>query len=216
MATIHIDSLIGGTITITKEQTAPNGKVLYKTSADGEWLESDADITNGTFSGFDEKESAVAVIIPSKDANGNDVTSIGDEAFWDCDGLTSMTIPSSVTSIGSEAFSGCIGLTSVTIPDSMTEIGTWAFFDCTNITELNIPDSVISIGFSSFSGTSVENVVIGRNVSIIGDAAFMYCHPTSVVFKGKTLEQVRNIEDGEGNKYYPWGIPNPTDVITVA
>lgn len=40
------------------EPTAPNGKVLYKTSADGDWIvsEDDADITNGAFNGFNEKE----------------------------------------------------------------------------------------------------------------------------------------------------------------
>ena len=104
--TIHITHMVGGDITITtggSEPTAPNGKVLYKTSTDGEWLESDADIEDGTFNGFNEKDSAVAVIIPSKDVDGNDVTSIGKESFWECD-LTSVTIPNSVTSIGLSAF----------------------------------------------------------------------------------------------------------------
>ena len=36
------------------------------------------------------------------------VTSIGNEAFWCCYGLTSVTIPNSVTSIGSSAFEDCI------------------------------------------------------------------------------------------------------------
>jgi hypothetical protein len=41
------------------------------------------------------------------------VTSIGEAAFEDCSGLTSVTIPGSVTSIGSYAFSFCGSLTSV-------------------------------------------------------------------------------------------------------
>ena len=38
----------------------------------------------------------------------NGVTSIGECAFCECNGLTSISIPSSVTSIGNDAFSGCI------------------------------------------------------------------------------------------------------------
>ena len=60
-------------------------------------------------------------------AIGNNVTSIGDEAFYGCTGLTSVTIPDSVTSIGNEAFHGCTGLTSVIIPDSVTSIGNRSF-----------------------------------------------------------------------------------------
>ena len=36
------------------------------------------------------------------------VTSIGERAFWFCDGMTKVTIPNSVTSIGGSAFRGCI------------------------------------------------------------------------------------------------------------
>ena len=36
------------------------------------------------------------------------VTSIGNEAFYGCSGLTSITIPNSVTNIGFNAFAGCI------------------------------------------------------------------------------------------------------------
>ncbi|HHT70624.1 MAG TPA: leucine-rich repeat protein, partial [Firmicutes bacterium] len=58
------------------------------------------------------------------------VTTIGDEAFYECTGLTSITIPNSVTSIGTDAFSGCTGLTSITIPNSVTSIGMDAFSGC--------------------------------------------------------------------------------------
>ncbi len=68
------------------------------------------------------------------------VTSIGDHAFYDCSGLTSVTIPNSVTSIGGYAFEVCRGLTSVTIPNSVTSIGDYAFCWCEGLTAVNITD----------------------------------------------------------------------------
>ena len=58
------------------------------------------------------------------------VTSIGEKAFYDCIGLTSITIPNSVTSIGEYAFYKCSGLRSVTIPNYVTSIGDYAFWNC--------------------------------------------------------------------------------------
>ena len=80
----------------------------------------------------------------------NGVTNIGDEAFYGCTGMTSVTIPGSVTSIGEYAFERCTGLTSVTIPDSVTSIGDNAFYGCTGMTKVTIPDSVTYIGNYAF------------------------------------------------------------------
>ena len=87
------------------------------------------------------------VVIP------NDVTTIGDYAFSNCNGLTNVTISSSVTNIGYRAFANCNGLTSVAIPDSVTNIGGEAFQSCTDLT----------------------SVMIGRGVTNIGNYAFEYC-----------------------------------------
>ena len=80
----------------------------------------------------------------------NSVTTIGDNAFRFCSGLTSVTIPNSVTSIGDWAFADCIGLTSVTLPNSVTTIGNYAFEDCTGLTSVTIPNSVTTIGEFAF------------------------------------------------------------------
>ncbi len=80
------------------------------------------------------------VIIPES------VTSIGNNAFQDCTGLTEITIPNSVTSIGNYAFSGCTGLTEIIIPNNVTTIGQYAFWKCSNLVRIIIPNSVTSIG----------------------------------------------------------------------
>ncbi|MDD6831945.1 MAG: leucine-rich repeat domain-containing protein, partial [bacterium] len=104
------------------------------------------------------------------------VTSIGDEAFGSCRGLTSVTIPNSVTSIGYYAFSDCSGLTSVTIPNSVTSIGVWAFLGCSGSTSVTIPNSVTSIGDYAFCACSgLTSVTIPNSVTEIGRGAFSDC-----------------------------------------
>ena len=61
-------------------------------------------------------------------------------------GSNSSFIPEGVTSIGENAFSYCSGLTSVTIPNSVTRIGDYAFSYCSSLTSISIPANVTSIG----------------------------------------------------------------------
>ena len=104
------------------------------------------------------------------------VTSIGDDAFYNCTSLTDVTIPNSVTSIRYQAFSYCTSLISVTIPDSVTNIGSWAFANCTSLTSVIIPDSVTSTGNYAFYGcTSLTDITIPDSVTSIGDEAFYHC-----------------------------------------
>ena len=67
--------------------------------------------------------------IPEK-LDGHVVTSIGENAFYDCKSLTEISIPDGVTSIGDYAFAYCESLRKITIPDSVTSIGDYAFEGC--------------------------------------------------------------------------------------
>ena len=112
----------------------------------------------------------------------NSVTSIGSSAFQLCSRLTSITIPNSVTSIGDYAFSGCYGLTSVTIPNSVTSIGKSAFGGCKGLTSVTIPNSVTSIGYEAFHNCSgLTSVTISNSVTSIGGSAFSGCYKLTSV-----------------------------------
>ena len=122
------------------------------------------------------------------------VTSIGREAFFDCSGLTSVTIPNSVTSIGESAFDCCTGLTSVTIGNSVTSIGRFAFYDCSGLTSVTIPNSVTSIGRFAFSYCSgLTSITIPNSVTNIGDYAFSGCSALEsiIVEEGNTIYDSR-------------------------
>ena len=104
------------------------------------------------------------------------VTEIGELAFSDCTGLTSITIPDTVTEIGDSAFNGCTGLSNINIPDSVTVIDRGVFEDCIGLTSFTIPNSVTEIGIAAFRGcTGLTSVTIPDSVTKIGSCAFEGC-----------------------------------------
>ena len=80
------------------------------------------------------------VVIPASvnhEGESYPVTRIGDQAFYECRELTSVTIPEGVTAIGNEAFGRCYELTSVIIPGSMKTIGEAAFQNCYKLNSIS-------------------------------------------------------------------------------
>ena len=110
----------------------------------------------------------------------NSVTTIGSSAFYNCKGFTgNLTIPNSVTTIGSSAFKKCYGFTGdLTILNSVTTIGESAFSDCYGFTgNLTIPNSVTTIGNWAFYNCTgfTGNLTIPNSVTTIGESAFSIC-----------------------------------------
>ncbi|MBQ5334391.1 MAG: leucine-rich repeat domain-containing protein, partial [Oscillospiraceae bacterium] len=124
---------------------------------------------NGTYAVVTSCDKAAAtVIIPAK-VDGLPVTSIGNSAFSNCTGLTSITIPDGVTSIGKLAFSSCTKLTSITVPDSVTCISELAFSSCTGLGSVKLGKSVKSIDKGTFKNcTRLRSIIIPESVTSIG------------------------------------------------
>ena len=151
---------------------------------------------------------------------GNSVTRIGDSAFSGCTGLTSITIPDSVTSIGNYAFSGCTGLTSITIPDSVTSIGNYAFSGCTGLTSITIPDSVTSIASEAFSGCSNLTSMTLPFVGASKTASNGYDQVFGYIFGYTTSSSSSSVSGATyqyyGNsKYYHYYIPSSIKSVTI-
>ena len=114
---------------------------------------------------------------------------IGDNAFCDCSGLTSLTLPSGVTEIGNAAFEGCSGLASLTLPSGVTKIGDNAFCDCSGLTSLTLPSGVTEIGNAAFEGCSglTSIYVYAEKLPNMGNDVFEGCDAkkcTVYVLKG--------------------------------
>ena len=85
------------------------------------------------------------------------MTSIGQDAFRGCSGLTSITIPNSVTSIGQYAFSQCSGLTTISIGSGVKTIYYQAFTKCPELTDVYCyAENVPSTGTDAFEGSLIE------------------------------------------------------------
>jgi len=123
----------------------------------------------------------------------NSVTSIGYRAFYSCSSLTSVIIGNSVTSIGNNAFWSCSSLSSVIIGPSVTSIGEWAFYNCSDLTSVVIPNSVTTIGNYAFRNCSgITSVIIGASVTNIGDDAFSYCSSITSVTIPENVTTIGN------------------------
>lgn len=165
------------------------------------------------------------VVIPSK-IKGKKVTSIGAWAFEEYIqgpgfNIKSVVIPDTVTSIGSEAFGNCENLKKVTLPSSVTSIGTYAFsgtpwlealkknntfvvvnnilLDATSAEgEVTIPDGVVTIAGGAFAEANITNVNFPDSVKYINAWAFKECTKLNHVVLPKNLVSI----DGAFNTCY--------------
>lgn len=159
------------------------------------------------------------IVIPSTVTYNDNlyrVTTIGDNAFNGCTGLTSVTFPESLTTIDKRAFYNCIVLKSIILPESLTTLGEYAFFgcygmtsailpkslttipkgafqSCSGLTSVSLPDSLTTLGWYAFDGCEkLTSVTLPESLTTIGGYAFCSSGLTSLTFP----ESLKTIEGG--------------------
>ena len=105
------------------------------------------------------------------------VSEIGVGAFYNCDALTSVTLPESLTKIDIGAFHGCSALEELTLPDCVEWVGPNAFQSCSSMKKLHFSLGCSAILSQTFfrCGTQVApgmELSGVENVTSIGQYAF--------------------------------------------
>ena len=104
------------------------------------------------------------------------VTNVGDYAFYDCESLTTVTLPPTLTTIGAQAFSGCPLLTDINLSETeVTSIGDYAFNGSSALAAVDFPETLKTISQRAFLRSGLTSVTIPAGVEEIGEWAFRWC-----------------------------------------
>ena len=154
-------------------------------------------------------------------AEDSALTSIGEQAFFNCAKLAEITIPNSVTYIGSNVFAGCASLEKISMPFvgetattnntftwmgiiaevpvkevvilSGTTIGERLFSKLTLLERVTLPSNLETIGGYAFHGCNkLTEITIPDSCTSIGDYAFAYCTALESVTLPSSLESIGN------------------------
>ena len=118
---------------------------------------------------FEDCSNLASVKLPAT------MTAIPEHMFW-ASGIKSIDIPSTVKSIGENAFRNCDALTSIVIPDGVETLGNYVFFDCNNLLSATIGEGVTTIPYCAFDDDYALSVVsLPSTLTAIGERAFNTC-----------------------------------------
>lgn len=136
---------------------------------------------------FNDCASLKAITIPDR------VESIEQYVFRDCKALKSITIPSKVTSLGQYVFYGCSALESFILGDGIEEISTYdPFYECNNLRYVKLNDKLTYISNWFSNKSNLETVVLGNQVTTIGNSAFANCKSLQTINMPETLTTIGN------------------------
>lgn len=131
--------------------------------------------------------TAQGIIIPES-LDGTPVRSIGTEAFFMNDKLTSAVIPEGVTMIGAGAFKYCTGLENISLPESLVTLGDSVFYKCKSLKTVTLPGGIKTVPWETFAYSGIESLVLSDGIVSMDELAVDYCDNLTSVVLPSTLE----------------------------
>jgi len=125
--------------------------------------------SNADFRGIIER-TAFNPVLP------DDLTTVGQYAFYYCSNLALTSLPRGITSIGYYAFANYSNLALTSLPSGITGMGDYAFYHCTNLALTSLPSGITYIGVAAFNRCSnLALTSLPSGVTNIEYMAFYYC-----------------------------------------
>jgi len=110
------------------------------------------------------------------------VTSINGSTFFNCYKLQSCVFPHGMTSLGGGVFTSCYSLTFASLPNSVTSIGNSIYSNCYSFASGTIPDTVTATGNSIFfNNYPMASVTVPSGITAIGTQAFQGCYGLAIL-----------------------------------
>ena len=118
------------------------------------------------------------------------ITSIGNEAFSDCESLVSAELAEGITSIGDGTFTACRDLEKINIPNSVTSIGYDAFYSCWALTSLELPSGLSKLESSAVSFMAIKELTVPHGVKVVDSYLAAYNDNLTTVTLEEGVEEI--------------------------
>jgi len=175
------------TLTDTTAEVTPNNKVggklvipEYVRRGDKQWR-----VTSLAYYAFYGCSELTSISLPPT------IESIGTGAFMYCTALESITLPQNLKTLGGQVFSNCTSLKEVDLKDAtFNMVPSYAFSRCNSLKAITLPATVTYIANNAFEGTGLETIILGEQLTSIGDCAFAECQQLNDIYlRSKHFEE---------------------------
>lgn len=195
----------------------PSGQTVYFNIVQGGVVVTYPSATVSPTLGWDGYTKPIgAMVIPDSVSHAGvtyAVVAVGQYAFYNCTGITAVSVPEGVTAVRASAFRGCSALDSVCLPQSLDSIYGYSFAYCSALTAMTVRTSVPPTCLTNaFSNTMLSNVTLhvpcGSTAAYLAASPWSQCGSVSDMGCNVTIVAIANHSQrgsvgGGGN--YPYG-----------